>query len=283
MSLESRLVFGVSKPAIYCDAKQHDMSKPKAPAGLSLYPARYFQAAPTWMHWNKLTAADVFNLKREPGFEGQEVYFHLNHPIQYIYLSGVLVEFDVVPGGKYALLTLDDGSGACIVAKIVNRPKAENDEADYPSNTLVDNVTVTFGIGSPSLTIDAKLVDVGDVIKVKGTISTFRKIRQIEVKRMSVVKDTNAEAHHWSDMAAWRRDVLSKPWVLSTPQRYGIDEKIRKAEKAERERGQKKKAMGAKFEEKRKRHEARYEAKRVELEKVMNAGALYGSNVTPYG
>ncbi|KAF2765847.1 hypothetical protein EJ03DRAFT_279252 [Teratosphaeria nubilosa] len=259
------------------------MSKSTAPAGLKLYPARYFEAAPTSMHWNKLSAADIFNLQREPEYEGQNVYFHLNHPIQYIYLSGVLVEVDVVPGGKYTLLTLDDGSGACIVAKIVNREKADNDEAEYPSNTLVDNVSVSFEIGSPSLTIDAKIVNVGDVIKVKGTISTFRKIRQIEAKRMSVVKDTNAEAQHWSDMAAWRRDVLSKPWVLTTPQRYGIDEKIRKAEKAEKEKAQKKKAMGAKYEEKRKRNEARYEAKRVELEKVMNAGALYGSNVTPYG
>jgi len=47
---------------------------------------------------------------------GQNIYFHLNHPIRYIYLIGVVVEIDFWE--RFAILTIDDGSGAVIEVKV---------------------------------------------------------------------------------------------------------------------------------------------------------------------
>lgn len=40
----------------------------------TIYPKRYFDASRTWFEWNKVTAKDVFALREERGFEGEQHY-----------------------------------------------------------------------------------------------------------------------------------------------------------------------------------------------------------------
>lgn len=90
-------------------------------AAQQIYPASYFTKAPTYKKWVKLTAADVQNLRQEPSFEGQSIYFHLNHPIEYVYLIGPIVAIDHVTtkyNTYFTTLEIDDGSGSVIEVKI---------------------------------------------------------------------------------------------------------------------------------------------------------------------
>jgi len=84
-----------------------------------IYPAYCFGASPTYNKWVKLTATDVHALRREPGFEIQYIHFHLNHPIRFVYLCGVVTEIEYL-NNWFTLITLDDGSGASVECKIVH-------------------------------------------------------------------------------------------------------------------------------------------------------------------
>lgn len=240
-------------------------------------PKRYFDASPTWFAWNNLTAQDVANLRTEPGFEGQQIYFHLNLPIKFVRLVGLVVDIEV-KGGKYILISLDDSSGSCIEIKTSLRQVREDDDAEYPSNTIVDSLDIHVKLGLPALYIDKQLIEIGDVIKAKGTIDTFRNTRQLKLERMSIVKDTGAEVKAWAETAKWKRDVLSKPWVLTKEKRNEIDEQIRQNRIKERERSKKRRAFDEKHAERKKTRLEKVETKRKEAEMKYNAGALLGSS-----
>lgn len=242
-----------------------------------IYPRRYFDASPTWFAWNNLTAQDVVNLRTQPGFEGQQIYFHLNHPIKFVRLVGLVVDIEV-KAGKYIVISLDDGSGSCLEVKTSFRQVKEDDRAKYPSNTIVDNFDVHVRLGLPTLHIDKQAVEIGDVIKVKGTIDTFRNTRQLKLERISTVKDTSAEVRAWTETANWKRDVLSKPWVLTKEKRDEIDGQIRRDEVKQRERTKKRRAYDEQYAEQKKRKLEKVEAKRKHSEEKYNAGALSGSS-----
>jgi hypothetical protein len=250
------------------------------PTGHQIYPKRYFDASPTWFQWNKLTAAAIHSLREERGFGGQNICFHLNHPIRFVRLVGLLVDIEL-KAGKYLLLTLDDSSGACIEVKTELRVVKEDDHAEYPSNTIVDNVDCFVSWGLPSLYINKEATDIGTVVKLKGTLDSFRNTRQVRLERAWIVKDTNEEAKAWAETASWHCDVLSKPWTLSPWKRSEIDEQINQDAAKERERLKKRKAMDLQHAEKKRKHFERVEARRKKQEEKYNAGALPGSQITP--
>ena len=250
------------------------------PTGHQIYPKRYFDASPTWFQWNKLTAVATHALRQERGFEGQNIYFHLNHPIRFVRLIGLIVDIEL-KAGKYLLLTLDDSSGACIEVKTELRAVKEDDHAEYPSNTIVDNVDCLVDWGLPSLSINKEAADIGTVVKLKGTLDSFRNTRQVRLERAWIVRDTNEEAKAWAETASWHRDVLSKPWMLSARKRAEIDEKINSDAAKERERMKKRHAIDSQYAEKKRKHFERVEARRRKQEEKYNAGALPGSGVTP--
>ena len=246
-----------------------------------IYPKRYFDASPTWFQWNRLTATIMHALREERGFEGQNIYFHLNHPICYVRLVGMVVDIEITGSGRYILISLDDGSGACIEIKTSFRVVKEGDEAEYPSNTVVDNLDVDVGLGVPTLCIDKKPINIGTVIKAKGTIDTFRKTRQLKLERLWIVKNINEEAKSWAETAQWMRDVLSQPWILTQARREGLDEQMRRDASEEREKSRKRKVYDAKYVEKKRKHVEKAESRRWREEEKLNAGALVGSCVLP--
>ncbi|KAK3711112.1 hypothetical protein LTR37_009899 [Vermiconidia calcicola] len=246
-----------------------------------IYPKPYFDASPTWFTWNSLTASDVHELREERGFEGQHVYFHLNHPIQLVRLVGLIVDIEVTKGGKYILLSLDDSSGACIEVKTEFRGVKAGDHAGYPSNTVVDNLDVHITFGHATVQVDKQPIDIGSVIKVKGKIDSYRQNRQLKLERIFIVKDTNAEAKAWAETAQLKRDVLSKPWVLTKQKREEIDVQMQRDAIKKRELARKRKAWSVKHVEKHRRHAEKSEERRVRKARELDDGALKGSDVLP--
>ena len=213
---------------------------------------------------------------------GQHVYFHGNHPIRYVYLCGLVLQFELAPGAgatKYALLMLDDGSGRAIEVKIPRRQTRDLEDGEvFPSNTLIDNLNVHANLGLASLFIDNKPVHVGTILKVKGTITVFRH-RQIELKRVFLVKDTNEEVMYWASLAQFRRDVLSKPWVLTHAQMKAVDDDLEAQERRDRERKKAKQAKLLRDRERKGKSDEKKERQRRRLQEVLDDGALVGSNI----
>jgi hypothetical protein len=218
---------------------------------------------------------------------GQRIYFYLNHPIRYVRVVGVVVAIDDI-NVKYTVLTLDDGSGATIECKIVRLAAEFYNSVESASNTMIENVNVISHLGIFEVTVDHEHIDIGTVIKAKGTISEFRGKKQLELKRVWLVRTTNEEVKAWAETAAYKREVLSVPWHISSAGHKKIKNDI-KVEKKKTQEYEKLKAkqeqLRAEHEAKRlehrkarqeylAKHEAKLEARRPKEEAMMNAGAL---------
>lgn len=182
------------------------------------------------------------------------------------------------------MLLLDDGSGRTIEVKIPRRraKDLEDGAVTYPSNTLIDNVDVNdtwHVLKLPSLLyINNKPVCEGTVLKIKGTIAMFRE-RQIELKRVFVVRNTNDEVTFWTELAKLRRDVLAKPWVLTADEAKAIDDDIEAKKRQEQEWARAKRVGKAEWLERKGRSDEKREVQRRKKEQALNDGALKGSNI----
>ncbi|KAH7083085.1 hypothetical protein BKA63DRAFT_142902 [Paraphoma chrysanthemicola] len=246
-----------------------------------LYPAYCFQTSPTFNTWVKITAADVQSLRREPEYPGQHLYFHLNHPIRFVRLVGVVVAIDDI-NLKYTVLTIDDGSGATIELKIVRIPPIEQNPVDTSSNTTIDNVNIVSPFGIFEVVVDQHQLDIGTVVKVKGTISEFRGIKQLDLKRIWIVATTDEEAQAWAETATFKLEVLSTPWHISSAEHRQIKAKMKADRKKAREYEKRKAEYEIKKEEHRQarelhlaEREKKLEMRRRKEELIMNKGALH--------
>jgi len=148
---------------------------------------------------------------------GIPLYHHSNHPIKWVRLTGVIVAVDEFYGRK--VYTLDDSSGKCIECTC---------PAPLPpkSTTLPPAVTVTKPnapqqpegptVTNPKVPWDE--VDVGAVVKIKGGIREFRDERQVEIIKVEVLRSTDQEVKCWNEVLAFRKDILSVPWVVTREQ-----------------------------------------------------------------
>ncbi|KAL8694386.1 MAG: hypothetical protein Q9218_000952 [Villophora microphyllina] len=196
---------------------------PNAATGhLVFYPSYCFKYSKTYNTWARLTASNVHTLEARNGYEGQNLYFHLNHPIRWVRLAGVIVAFDDY--SNRIVMTLDDSSGSTI--ELFCRKET-------PNNAVVDTAVDAYGNiklnGELNLPVDnehtcttnegykvnIKGIDIGSVVKVKGGISEFRGEKQITLERISVIRTTNEEAVAWTENATFYKDILSKHWIVS--------------------------------------------------------------------
>ncbi|KAI4114997.1 MAG: hypothetical protein LQ345_004321 [Seirophora villosa] len=222
---------------------------PKTACGpLAFYPQYCFQYSATYNTWARLTATDVHALHARSGFEGQNTYFHLNHPIRWVRLVGVVVAFDVYP--NRLIMTLDDSSGLTIdifcrkAAPAVNNTTTVDGPGAITKNNDAkpaadDELVFTTNEGYK---VNLKGVDLGSVVKVKGGIT--------------LVRTTNEEAGAWAENVDFRQKTLSQPWFVS--EREEQQARI-EAEGVEREREARK--------EKRRRHKALEEKKKKKKKK----------------
>lgn len=188
-------------------------------APLVFYPAYCFKASPTWFVWVKLTAHDIYHtLRARPGFAAattnsrSELLFYLNHPIQYVQVIGVVVEYDDY-NEKYWSCTVDDGSGGVISCmcwkpdKDQVKPAGGHDGGTMPEKTI--------DVEQQRREIVIKSIDIGTVVQVKGTFTSFHEVRQIQIERLAVVPTTNDELKLIAARTKFLEEVLVKPWVVS--------------------------------------------------------------------
>jgi hypothetical protein len=203
----------------------------------------------------KLTAFDIHHsLQSRPGFVNHyhntsyqrqhshsptSLLFYLNHPIQFVCVVGIVVGLD--DHGHFWVFTVDDSSGATIdvTCRKPESVKSENEDISARPISSVQDAAVEARKGKNQGTNDATAdetdarlevllrVDLGSVVKVKGTVTTFRSVRQIALERLEIVPDTNAEVRFWTQRTQLFVDVLSKPWVVS------VDEQARLLKEAE--------------------------------------------------
>jgi hypothetical protein len=209
------------------------------------------------------------------------VYFHLNHPIRFVRLVGVVVAIDDI-NLKFTVVTIDDGSGAVIELKIVRVPLAGQNVLVASSETKLDNVKVISQSGVFDVVVDDQRLEIGTVVKAKGTLSEFRGLKQIDLKRIWVVSTTDEEAQAWAEAATFKDDVLSRPWHLTSAEHIQIKGNIKSEKKKLQDYERRKVEHEAKKEEQRQAQKAyladrekRMEARRRKEEVMMNAGALF--------
>jgi hypothetical protein len=182
---------------------------------------------------------------------------------------------------KYTLLELDDGSGTIVTIKITRLAAEIIGASDCPSNTTVSNVDIESAIGRYDVLIDRNPLVIGDVVKAKCTISVFRNVKQLDLKRIWILRSTAQEIDEWEEGAKFKAEVLSRSWELSKERLRELQmkemERRRKREEAERaeERKQKLEAVKkVKRVERRREHEQRKEVRRKKEEELMNSGAI---------
>ena len=197
----------------------------------SFYPAYCHSASTTWNTWVKLTSHDIHHVLRpRPGASSfvsnsdNLVLFYLNHPIQYVQVVGVVVSCDDYH--ERWIIGVDDSSGATIELTCA-KPQLKNDaltkdtqgverdeqrvRRERATHSAPDLDPEVVGLQS----VLAKL-DVGTVVQAKGTLSTFRHVRQISLKRIKIVPDTNAEMLLIAARTRTLVEQFSTPWIVST-------------------------------------------------------------------
>ncbi|MCJ1471041.1 hypothetical protein MMC07_009689 [Pseudocyphellaria aurata] len=190
-----------------------------SPTSLTFYPAYCLKYSPTYNTWARLTSTDVHALQERADYEGQNIYFHLNHPIRWVRLVGVVVAFDSTPGRWF--IQLDDNSGATIeltcerqTAVAATVDANDSDEARLTCSDNVIDQRNKIGVTATGRTVDFTGLDVGAVVKVKGGVGVFRGEKQVLLESLSLLCSTNEEVASWAETSAFRRDVLNVPWVL---------------------------------------------------------------------
>lgn len=139
-------------------------------------------------------------------FIGENFFFYRNLPIKWVRVVGIVVAIEQFFNRR--LYTIDDSSGRNIVA--VTTPPA-------PAKSKNES---TAGEQRTDKDADAQEadpyadIDVGMVVDVKGSVSSFRNEHQINIERMVVVKSTAQEVVLWEKRARFRREILNVPWVL---------------------------------------------------------------------
>lgn len=149
---------------------------------------------------------------------GQNLYFHLNHPIKWIRLVGAIVARDSYE--RRLVLTLDDSSGTTIeltclkTPDLTTTPPADTGDIHprpHPGTLVTSTAT---GVSPSGNILSLEGVDVGTVVKAKGGISEFRGTKQLVLERITVVETTDAEVRAWEEGVRFRMEVLVGPWVV---------------------------------------------------------------------
>jgi hypothetical protein len=132
---------------------------------------------------------------------------------------GVVVAIDSYYGRR--VYTVDDSTGVCIECEVMitttaattgsagsdthNSRTATSEQAE-PAQSKVYDISEPAGPYAD--------IDVGMVVDVKGNLKLFRNKQQIKIKKMQRVRSTNKEVQFWNKIEAFKKDVLSQPWVV---------------------------------------------------------------------
>ena len=130
-------------------------------------------------------------------------------------------------------------------------------------NTNVENINVTNYCSDRDChewhpRIDGTVIDIGTVLKAKGTITSYNDVYQVQLERAFLIQTTDEELRVWDDYTSFVNKTLSKPWVLDKPKLRELEREHRQtARKAEVER------------ERRRQEDQRREQRRCEKREMM--------------
>ncbi|CAK7565506.1 MAG: endo-1,3-beta glucanase [Sporothrix epigloea] len=162
---------------------------PASSTTISFYGQYCFHLSPTLNRWCPMRIAEVLKLVQYADFAGQNVYFHLNHPIKWVRIAGVVVACADYSGRR--IYTVDDGSGATIECSVPAPDRQQHHLAPVP---VVNNP--------------------GIVVDVKGELRIFRDTLQIQVVKLTVLRGTQQELRFWAKLQEFAASTLHRPWVL---------------------------------------------------------------------
>ncbi|KAK1759555.1 hypothetical protein QBC47DRAFT_294069 [Echria macrotheca] len=169
-----------------------------------IYPQYCFHLSPTIQKWCHLRASDILALSAPPEFEGQDLFFYINHPIKWVRVSGIVVAIDEF--GAWRAYTIDDSSGVTIECHIPAPKKPDGiNPATEPTNQQQNQPNAGL--------VDAD-IDIGDIIDVKGGIKVFRDMRHIKAEKIVHLRSTEQEVQFWEKLIKLRKEILDQPWVL---------------------------------------------------------------------
>lgn len=155
--------------------------------------------------------------------------------MRFVCVVGVIVaRTDVY---KRTILTLDDSSGATIDVAVL---KAELDQGQGRIQQEQGELHLTTTTQDP-IDINRLTPGTGTVVKIKGTISTFRSQIQLQLERVFPIADTNDEMRFLDQRTRVLVEVLSVPWELSGDEvaelhRRSLEQETRVAEEQEKVR-----------------------------------------------
>ncbi|KAI9838354.1 MAG: hypothetical protein M1819_005622 [Sarea resinae] len=162
-------------------------------------------------------------------YERQKVFFYLNHPIKNVCLVGVIIALEAYE--LRTIITLDDSSGMTIdmICPTIAPRNIASTAHDSTTNATgparhaagaIDRVKETQAAnsghaGGEDACRDLTGYDIGSVIEVTGTLSCFRGTRQLDPRRISLLRSTSDEVKAWAETCRFHASVLSKPWFLT--------------------------------------------------------------------
>lgn len=141
---------------------------------------------------------------------------------------------------KRTILTLDDSSGATIDIAVLkgdlNQPGHGHEGQQGQQGQEETHLTTTT-----LEPLDINALTPGTVVKIKGTLSTFRGKPQLHLERIFPIADTNAEMRFLDQRTRVLVEVLSVPWELSSGEvselhRQSLVQETRVAEEQEQVR-----------------------------------------------
>lgn len=152
---------------------------------------------------------------------GQDLYFHLNHPIKWVRIVGIVVAIDEWSGCR--IYTVDDSSGATIecVVNIPKHPTSTTLQTSKQEDAAAREGKATVAAAQATITEEDKRpivdreIDVGDVLDVRGSIIKFRDTKKIKVTKVIHLRSTVEEVQFWNKLVQFGGEVLARPWVLS--------------------------------------------------------------------
>ncbi|ORY62571.1 uncharacterized protein BCR38DRAFT_395620 [Pseudomassariella vexata] len=171
------------------------------------YPQYCFHLSPTINKWCPFRASDIQELRQHSGFpEKDEIFFHLNHPIRWVRVVGVVIAIDEYYGRR--TYTVDDSTGVNIECslQITNTSATTNATGDAEEKAPIH-------VQKPNPYPE---IDVGLVVEVRGSLKLFRDQKQIKIEKLQRVPTTNQEVQFWNKIRSFRTDVLSQPWVVDS-------------------------------------------------------------------
>ncbi|KAI1758270.1 hypothetical protein F4782DRAFT_477205 [Xylaria castorea] len=206
---------------------------------LVYYPQYCFHLSPTVTEWCPLRAIDIAGLGCRPGFQDNDVFFYLNHPIKWVRITGIVVAVDEYYGRR--VYTIDDSTGQCIECTL-KTSTATFDKTNYRDSDRSKSVEPQITRAKAATETKPDDIDVGMILDVKGFLKLFRGQKQINIHKATRVLSTNQEVLFWDKIRDFRYGVLSQPWVLKDKE----VRRCRKLQQVEATELEKKKRKGIK-------------------------------------